>query len=371
MDFYPNKGGIAVFIRDLCIQLAGLGHKVDILAKKNSNTYSFDKSQQYNVYRCKLYRRLSSIGPILKTLLLYNRKHYDIILIGQFMTTHAIGILLLKKILGVPYVILSHGNDLHYRISTWCDKIIARYLIENANLMLGNSHFVGKRILEMCYNKTTEILNPGVDCKKFHPGVNVSEIQERYGLKGNKVLLTTARLVPKKNIDNILRSLVIVVKKIPNILYLIVGDGEQKNYLKELSVNLEIQKNVCFIGNIENDILPVFYCVSDIYVMPSCKIKSTNDIETFGISFVEASACGKPVIGSRIGGIEDAVIDGETGLLVDPYNIEEIANAIIRLLTDRELSARLGVNGRKRVEEKFDWQIVGKKLERYLNKIEK
>lgn len=89
----------------------------------------------------------------------------------------------------------------------------------------------------------------------------------------------------------------------------------------------------------------------------------TKGIESFGISFLEANACGKPVIAGRSGGTADAVIDGETGLLVDPHDVDAIASAIILLLTDRDLACRIAENGRRRVERELSWEKVGEKLD--------
>jgi phosphatidylinositol alpha-1,6-mannosyltransferase len=140
---------------------------------------------------------------------------------------------------------------------------------------------------------------------------------------------------------------------------LIAGDGEERQRLEKLRDELGLYNYVHFLGNVGYDQLPFFYGASDLYVSPSY-------VETFGISFIEAGASGKPVIAGRSEGAVEAVTEGKTGLLVNPYSVDEIAAAITQLLTSQELSRRLGKNGRQRAEEELNWDKMGEKLENYL-----
>ena len=130
---------------------------------------------------------------------------------------------------------------------------------------------------------------------------------------------------------------------------------------EKIAIDNKVEDFVKFVGYIPEAELPKYYTMSDVFVMPSIEIEGKGDIEGFGITFLEANACGKPVIGGSSGGISDAVIDGETGVLINPYDDEEIKEAILRLLKDEEYSKSLGDNGRKRVEEELSWlKIAGK-----------
>lgn len=368
-DFPPNPGGIAVFLHNLSAQLCRLGHHVHVLTPAREGCAKADTGQRFGVYRYISPSRFSSISPIRHTLALHRQHQYDVVFIGHFMTTHALGALALHKLWGVPYVILSHGNDLRYSVSTRVDEIVAHWLFDNVALVLGNSRFTIERIREIGYTGRTEVLNPGVDSAYFNPGLDTTEVQQKYGLDGRRVLLTTARLVAKKNVDSVLRALPQVIERIPDVLYLVAGDGEERERLERLCNELGLGPHVRFLGHVENSQLPTLYCASDLFVMPSHEIETTGDIETFGISFVEANACGLPVIGGRSGGTVDAVIEGETGLLVDPHSVDEIAGAIIRLLTDEQYARTLGKNGRQRVEHELSWEKVGEKLDGHLSSV--
>ena len=363
-DFLPSHGGVAQFLDNLCIELSRLEHYVDVLTPFRRIWPKKFIKKPYKIYRYVLSKKLSSIIPIFQTLALHWKYRYDVAFIGHFMTTHAIGALALHLLCRVPYVILSHGNDLNYSLSTKIDKIVASLLLKNASLMLGNSRFTEKLIRQAGFEGRVEILNPGVDATQFYPEVDHALVHRLYKLKNRQVLLTTARLVPKKNVHGALRALSQVIKQFPSVLYLVAGEGPELQKLVALTEELNLSHHVRFLGHVDNTQLPALYCASQVLMMPSLVYQ--GDAETFGISYTEASACGKPVIAGRTGGTMDAVIDGETGLLVNPENVDEIAEAILRLLDDHELAHRLGKNGRTQVERERSWKKVGERLETFL-----
>lgn len=369
-DFPPNQGGISVFLHNLCDQLCRFGNQVDVLTRACNGCEKDDAHLPYRVYRYNTTKRLSSIVPLTHTLALHRKHRYDLLFIGHFMTTHALGALALRRLYAVPYVILCHGNDLRYCLGMNVDGMVARLLVRDATLMLANSRFTAERIRRQAsYGRPIEVLNPGVDPRHFHPKVSTAEVRQKYNLDRGQTLLTVGRLVERKNIEGMLCALPQVVEQIPNLLYLIVGDGEEREQLETLSEQLGLGPYVRFLGHVEGDLLPALYCASDLFVMASFEQKNGQDYEGFGIVFSEANACGLPVIGGRSGGMTDAVVDGETGLLVDPQNTDEIAAAIVRLLTDRDLACRLGENGRRRVVQELTWEKVTARLVEYFASI--
>ncbi|ODS34580.1 MAG: mannosyltransferase B [Candidatus Scalindua rubra] len=365
-DFPPNSGGIAVFLHNLCVQLSRLGHLVDVVTPTRKGCVEVDVSQPYRVYRYDCFRWLSCIVPFCRMMIMHKQRHYDVIFIGQFMTTHAMGALVLRRLLRVPYVILSHGNDMHYCISNWIDKPVAYMILHNASLILSNSHTTAKHIQQRGYQGPIQILHPGVKADEFRPNMDTLEVVKKYKLNGRRVVLSVSRLVARKGHDSVLRALPNVVKQIHNVLYLIVGQGKEETRLRRLVTELNLDKYVLFAGYVEQKILPALYCICDVFVMPSFALDGGHDYEGFGIVYIEANACGKPVIGGKSGGIEDAVIDGITGLLVNPDDVEKISKTITMLLKDKKYASELGKNGRNRVECELDWEIVGKKIEEIL-----
>jgi len=149
---------------------------------------------------------------------------------------------------------------------------------------------------------------------------------------------------------------------------LIIGDGALRKELEDLVKKLKLSEHVIFVGYIahEDEDLLKYYTACDVFIMPSREIKEKGDVEGFGIVYLEANACGKPVIGGKSGGVVDAIEDGVTGLLVDPQNINDISKALIKLLINKEYSSELGVTGRKRVEKEFNWKNIAAKTRNVL-----
>ena len=170
---------------------------------------------------------------------------------------------------------------------------------------------------------------------------------------------TVGNLVARKGHDMVIRALPRVRQTVPDVTYLIIGDGPYRGQLEALAGALGVRDRVIFAGGIPNEELPPIYALSDLFVMPSRDQSEECDVEGFGVVFLEANACAKPVVGGRSGGICEAISDGVTGLLVDPNDPEDIANALVRLLTNSDLATRLGKRGRLRVVRDFSWERVG------------
>jgi phosphatidylinositol alpha-1,6-mannosyltransferase len=131
-----------------------------------------------------------------------------------------------------------------------------------------------------------------------------------------------------------------LLQAVPDVTYLIVGSGPQAG-LDHLACELGVRDHVIFTGLVPDEDLPAIYALCDVFAMPSRQNLVEHSVEGFGLVFLEANACGKPVIGGRSGGISDAVVDGVTGFLVNPQDPQEIANVLKILLTNRELARRL------------------------------
>jgi len=207
----------------------------------------------------------------------------------------------------------------------------------------------------------------GVDVNKFHPVSGDNEIIERLELHDKKVILTVGNLVERKGHDMVIQSLPEVLKMVPNVVYLIVGTGERKQHLKQMVADLDLGNQVIFVGRVTDMELSEYYRACDVFIMPSREVG--GNVEGFGIVFLEANACSKPVIGGKSGGIGDAVADGFSGILVDPVSIGEISQGLITLLTDDYLAKKLGTQGRKRVEERFSDLAMAGKISQLFNDV--
>jgi phosphatidylinositol alpha-1,6-mannosyltransferase len=184
----------------------------------------------------------------------------------------------------------------------------------------------------------------GVDASRFQPGARDQEIIDRYRLVNHRVLLTLARLDERKGQDMMIRSLPEIRKAVPDVIYLVVGDGSYGPHLRALVSELHLEDVVVFTGAASDEQVLSFYRTCDVYVMAN-RTTDSGDTEGFGLVFLEAGACGKPVIGGRAGGVPDAVLEGVTGLLVDGRSENSIAEACIRLLNDLAMRESFGASG--------------------------
>src|SRR5207249_4196808 len=149
----------------------------------------------------------------------------------------------------------------------------------------------------------------------------------------------------------------------PDLVYLVVGEGRHRRTLEALIGEVGVGDHVVLTGEVSDVPLERIYALCNLFIMASREQLDQCDVEGFGMVFLEANACGKAVIGGRSGGIADAIVDGETGLLVDPHSPEAIDGAVARLLSDPVLAARMGAQGRSRVIREFTWARVAARIE--------
>lgn len=186
---------------------------------------------------------------------------------------------------------------------------------------------------------------------------------------GKKVLLTCGRLVERKGHDKMLEALPRVLEEVPGLVYLIVGDGPQRKRLEDLAARFGITDHVLFAGMVNNEMLSEYYNLCDVFAMPNRAVGSfgtdTYSVEGFGMVFLEAAACGKPVIGGDSGGAVYAVDRDVNGFLVQPEDVGQIAEKVIALFTDKELYEKFSRNGLEHVK-KFTWERSVEKLRPFL-----
>jgi phosphatidylinositol alpha-1,6-mannosyltransferase len=160
----------------------------------------------------------------------------------------------------------------------------------------------------------------------------------------------------RKGQDMVIHALSRIRQSIPQVKYVMVGTGEELAALTTMAQDLGVQDSVVFAGGVPDQELAAYYAACDVFIMPNRQIG--GDIEGFGIVYLEANAAGKPVIGGKSGGTDDAIVDGVTGIRVNGNNSIEIANAVIDLLSTPDKAKAMGARGRQRVENGFTWDAV-------------
>lgn len=238
-------------------------------------------------------------------------------------------------------VVLSHFVKMSKKICDNADKLIAisRYTAQS---------YISEFLVPP---DKIEIIPNAVDTNKFHPEVEGYEIRKRLNLEEKeRVVLFVGRLDYNKGIEYLLRSFSRINEEGIEARLVIVGEGALKKYI----CKYPLKNSIIPVGHVSEEDLPKFYAASNLVVLPSL-------MEGFGITLLEAMASGKPCVATRAGGIEDVVINGETGLLVPPADSYSLYHAIHTLLTDGKLSKEFGTAGRKRAENYFTWDKVAKR----------
>jgi len=218
-----------------------------------------------------------------------------------------------------------------------------------------------RSVLEPFLSDVTTLrhLPPGVDVDAFHPTVDGRPVRRRLGLDAaTQVVTCVSRLVRRKGQDMLIRAWPRVRARFPEAALLLVGDGPDRQRLEAL-VKRVAASGVHFIGGVGGPELPAYYAACDVFAMPCRTRRGGLDVEGLGMVYLEAAACGRPVVAGTSGGAPEAVRDGMTGLVVgDPRSPASVAASIIELLDDRDRATAMGLAGRAWVEAEWSWDSL-------------
>jgi len=252
--------------------------------------------------------------------------HFDLVICGH-INLLPLAVLVQIKI-RTPLVLMAYGIDVWKQHRS----IIVRRLIGRVNKVWAISAITRDKM--RAWVPITEskfsILPNAIDLSSYGVGPKNPELTRRYALEGHRVILLLARLVDReryKGVDEVLDIMPNLLKKIPDLVFVVAGDGSDKARLEQKATALGIRSNVVFTGFVAESEKRDLFRLADLFVMPSRR-------EGFGFVFLEALACGVPVVASRLDGSREAVRDGTLGRLVDPANPAELEEAIIAGLDD-------------------------------------
>jgi len=224
-----------------------------------------------------------------------------------------------------------------------------RFFFKQAKVITATTNFLAKATSKYT-EKEIHIIPFGVNCEDFSP--------EKKTVRNDGLINIgfVKHLLPTYGPEYLILAMNLVVKKRPNVRLLMAGKGDMLEELNNLVKSLELDNNVKFVGKIPHNEVPVFLANIDIFVMPS-------NYDSFGVAAIEAQAMEIPVVATNVGGIPEAIVDGETGILVEPRSPRKLADAIISLIDNPELRAEMGKNGRKYVMKYFLWKKNAKEME--------
>jgi len=276
---------------------------------------------------------------------------------------------LIKKIKGTSYYCYIHGEDVENAATSRSLSWVVSRALKNADLLICNSENSKKLLLAHWNVKeaNVQVIHPGVDTKKFVPAATNLDIRNKLNWHDRPVLLTVSRLEERKGHDMLIRALVDIKQRIPNVLYAIIGGGPQEELLKSLVAKLKLEENVLFMSEISDQAMIECYQQCDIFVLPNRDIG--RNIEGFGIVMLEAQSCGIPVIGGDSGGTPETIDEGNTGFIVNCDTTAQLIGKVEQLLTDKPLRNNMGENGRIWAHQ-FDWEEQSIKLDALFKKFD-
>jgi phosphatidylinositol alpha-1,6-mannosyltransferase len=352
-SFGPKKGGSQTYAQEVASNLCKLGQEVVFLTRTQPGYREFDAEFPFEVVRRQSKVKLGAL--FFKKL---RSEQFDAIYVTHRADFAALANTA-SRLLGKPYFISVYGGEvLHdFRAAS------VRRNFASARGVVAISRYTKGLLENLGVNgRKIHVIPCGTDPVRFRPDVSGEDIRLRHGLRGKKVILSVSRLVRRKGNANVISSLPAVISAVPDAHYLVIGEGPEEENLRRQASDLGFSERVTFAGRVEEDELPRYYAACDVFVMPSFAAHRGENVEGFGITYLEANACGKPVVGGRTGGVEDAIVHGETGFLVDPLNIGEIESAVIEILSDERKAQAMGQAGRKRVERDYNWHSVTRRI---------
>ena len=358
-DFGPRAGGIETFVIGLIERLPHGTVIVYTSAQENSAPYDLKWLQNFGVevVRDKSKILLPTPGVAYCVNALVRERKITTVFFGA-----AAPLGLLSKGLrraGVKEIVaLTHGHEVWWSKVwpfTMAMKSISRHVNHLTYLGEFTRNAISKSVTKVAAQSMVKIA-PGIDTDHFSPQ-DARELRNELGLTEKKVIVSVGRLVHRKGQDVLIEAMPAIIKDVPEAHILMIGEGPYRSYLENRVKALGIQERVTFIGRIQYADLPRYICVGDLFVMPSRSRLAGLEVEGLGIVYLEASACGLPVIAGDSGGAPDAVIEGETGLVVDGTSKSDVAAAVVELLLDPDRSKAMGIRGRQWIIQEWRWEI--------------
>ena len=357
-DFPPRPGGIQTFIYGL---VQGFDpDDVVVLASKHTAWQEFDKQEKYPIFRHNTQMLLPTKAVGDQAITIIKEFNCDRVLFGA---SAPLGLLANRlKNHGIKKTVaITHGHEVGWAFTPGLKQTFQK-IVKDVDKLTYLTKFTFEQISEAISSdqlEKFEQLTPGIDINMFNPENKTNgqsqKIRERFRLGNKPVVVCVSRLMARKGQDTLIEVWPEVLKKVPDAHLLIVGGGSLKQSLHKKTFDNNVHTSVTITGAVDWKELPGFYAAGDVFAM---SVRTRNlgfDVEGLGIVYLEASATGIPVIAGNSGGAPEAVIDGVTGFVLSPNNQMILAEKIIELLLNKELSNRLGKQGRSWIEKQWQW----------------
>jgi phosphatidylinositol alpha-1,6-mannosyltransferase len=349
LDYPPERGGVARYLGNLVQSSKGL---IDVFVNSTHATQGPGHVESVRLIASGPFAWRPMIG-FMRDL---KRRGYDQVLVSHLLPVGTAA-WIAKKLGGLPYSVIIHGLDLRLAQTNGRKTWLSRQILKNADHVIANSRAIAAEI---------NAFEPSVYPKVVTPGAEPLSLPERgdarrvIGLPENAfVMLAVTRHVQRKGLDRLIESLGFMPKEV-NLV--IIGDGPDRSRIENLA--WRFRDRVRLLTQATDLERNLWYAASDVFILPVRE--EPADVEGFGIVFLEAAQAGLPVIAGKSGGIPEAIVDGVTGLLVDPHNPREIAEAVKALYDRPDIGRQFGDAGRLRAQRDFRWEDRASKFREIL-----
>ena len=363
-DFPPRQGGIQTFVAALLARRPP--GSVVVLASDSPGSAEHDATLPYPVVRQPTGMLLPTRATARAAVDLARRHGCDTALFGAAAPLGLIAPAL--RAAGVGHLVgVTHGHETGWVALPGSRQLLQR-IAGDLDVLTYISQYTRERLEPALDGRTRlEQLSPGVDVDLFTPEADGAAVRRRHSLGTAPVVVCVSRLVARKGQDVLVSGWPRVLARHPDARLLLVGGGPAEKSLRRAVARLGLERSVVLTGPVAADELPAYYAAGDVFAMPCRTRRAGLDVEGLGMVFLEAAACGRPVVAGTSGGAPEAVQEGVTGHVVDPRSPDAVAGAIAGLLDDPAKARVMGMAGRAWVEQRWSWTTIAATLDELLD----
>ena len=351
-DFPPRPGGIQSFLHGLVTRMPP--DDVVVYTSRWRGWEEWDAAQPFTVVREATSVLLPTPGVRRRAVALMAEFGCDAVWFGAAAPVGRLAPAV-RRAGARRIVATTHGHEVGWA-AVPAGRQLLRRIAGDVDVMTYLGSYTQARLARAvgAYASRLERLAPGVDASMFRPGLG-GELRASLGLADRPVVVCVSRLMPRKGQDVLIRALPAVQQVVADAALLLVGGGPSRSRLEDLAASSSVASSVVFTGSVPWEELPAYYGAGDVFAMPCRTRLGGLDVEGLGIVFLEAAACGLPVVAGNSGGAPDAVLDGETGYVVDGGSVSAIRERLVDLLTSPGAAAEMGSRGREWVTDQWSW----------------
>lgn len=361
-DFPPRVGGIQRTLEALWLALPP--ERVGVFCPDWDDAAAYDAAAPFRMFRQperflwptpELADRVEAAAHEMGAQVLLFGAAYPLTLLGPRLAAR-----------GLPYLAAAHGFEYWLSIAPGAHALMRHATSRASRVPVMCSAFIARTVRTAVPRSVpVSVLYPGADVDRFRPDLETGPIRERHGLAGVPLVVCVSRLVTRKGQDTLIRAMPAIRERVPDAALLIVGGGPAEERLRAMAAALPAGA-VAFAGQVDEAELPAYYAAGDVFAMPCRNRLGGLEVEGWGNVFLEAAACGRPVVVGDSGGARESLVEGETGLLVNGRDVAAVAEAVAGLLADPALADAMGRAGRERVLRDHTWPAIAQRLAGWL-----